>query len=77
MEEKSDMVKDKSVEIKTIAENASEKEQRRPKRADGKLIGGVEEGQEEARDPLRRRPAAKPTPEEVRIHGATHLPFRE
>jgi len=37
----------------------------------------LEEGQEEARDPLRRRPAARPTQEEVRLHRATHLPFRE
>ena len=43
------------------------------------LIGEVEdgEGQDEARDALRRRPAAKPTPEEIRLHRATHLPFRE
>ena len=32
---------------------------------------------EEARDALRRRPASRPTVEEIRRHRATHLPFRD
>ena len=32
---------------------------------------------EEARDALRRRPASRPTIEEIRRHRATHLPFRD
>ena len=32
---------------------------------------------EEARDALRRRPASRPTVEEIRRHRAAHLPFRD
>ena len=32
---------------------------------------------EDARDALRRRPACRPTVEEIRRHQATHLPFRD
>ena len=32
---------------------------------------------EEARDALTRRPASRPTVEEIRRHRATHLPFRD
>ena len=32
---------------------------------------------DEAREALRRRPASRPSEEEVRRHRATHLPFRD
>ena len=32
---------------------------------------------EEARDALRRRPASRPTVEEIRRHRSAHLPFRD
>ena len=36
--------------------------------------GGAEE---EAQEPTRRKPAGKPTAEEVRAHRVSHLPFRD
>ena len=39
--------------------------------------GTVKDGDLEARDPLRRRVAARPTTEDIRKHRVSHLPFRD
>jgi hypothetical protein len=45
--------------------------------AAGDVEVGVDDGVEEAQEPTRRRPAGKPTAEELRAHRVSHLPFRD
>ena len=49
--------------------NVMDGDEEDPEDTEGKML--------EAREPMRRKPASRPTEEEVRKHKATHLPFRD
>ena len=43
---------------------------------DRETMAPQEREEEEAQEPLRRQPAGKPTPDEIKSHRVSHLPFR-